>query len=531
MHCVLATLTLLLTALCGCLPHDPRADLVILNGAEPESLDPALITGQPDMRVVRCLFEGLTRLDPQDARPTPGLAERWEISPDQTTYTFFLRSNAVWSTGQPITSEDVVYSWLRALKPETAAGYAGQLYFIENAQAYNVGEIKDPARVGVEAVDPRTLRVRLTDPTPFFLDLCAFPTLAVVPRQAIEAHGERWLLADPVPSSGPFQLASWRIHDKIRVERNPLYWDAASVRSGLVDFLPIESPAAALNLYDTGEADIIWDKNLIPSQLMDVLRERPDCHTFDYLGTFFVRFNTTRPPFHDVRVRRALALVVDKQRIVERITRGGEKVASHFTPKGMPQYRPPEGLGYVPVLARRLLADAGYPDGDGFPIFEYLFKTGRVDEQIGVELQAMFAEALGLRMELRQTEWKVYLNAQNKLDYDLSRSSWVGDYLDPNTFLDIFTSHSRNNRTGWADARYDILIREANRQPDPAVRERLLQEAETLLVREAVPIIPVYFYAGVNFFDTNRVGGVHFNLLDEHPVRAIGRVDEHNPSK
>ena len=505
------------------MPHEPRADLVILNGAEPESLDPALFTGQPDMRVVRCLFEGLTRLDPVNARPIPGLAERWEISADQKVYTFHIRTHAQWSTGEPITSQDVLYSWRRVLRPQTASGYAGQLYFIENAEAYNTGRITDPEQVGVEAVDAGTVRVRLTDPTPFFLDLCAFPTLMVVPRGAIEAHGDRWLLMDRVPSSGPFELRAWRIHDKIRVARNPRYWDVASVRSGLVDFLPIESPAAALNLYDTGQADVIWDKNLIPSQLMDVLRERADCHTFDYLGTFFIRYNTTRPPFDDARVRKAMALVVDKQRIVERITRGGEKVASHFTPGGMPQYRPPEGLGFDPVEARRLLADAGFPNGEGFPVFEYLFKTGRVDEQIGVELQAMFASELGLRMELRQTEWKVYLSAQNGLDYDISRSSWVGDYLDPNTFLELFTSRSRNNRTGWKDDRYDRLIDEANRQSDPVLREKMLQEAETILVREGLPIVPVYFYAGVNFFDGDRVEGIHFNLLDEHPVRAIGR--------
>jgi oligopeptide transport system substrate-binding protein len=354
------------------LARHPRADVVIINGSEPESLDPALVTLQADLRVVRALFEGLVRLNAQTAEPEPGLAERWTISPDGRIYTFFLRTNAVWSTGEPITADDVVYSWLRVLDPRTAADYAGQLFFVQNAEAYCAGTLKDPTQVGVRALDRQTVRVELRDPTPFFLDLCTFPTLAVVPRQAIERHGDRWLTARPLPVSGPFTLEWWRLNDRLRVRRNPRYWDAARTQSEVVDFLTLDSAMAALNLYETGAADIIWDKPLIPSELMDVLGRRRDCHTFNYLGSFFLRFNVTRPPFHDARVRQALALVIDKPRIVQRITRAGERPASHLTPTGIARYEPPEGLGYDPAAARRLLADAGYPGGRGFRSFQFL---------------------------------------------------------------------------------------------------------------------------------------------------------------
>jgi oligopeptide transport system substrate-binding protein len=460
-------------------------------------------------------------LNAATALPEPGLAERWEISTDGLVYTFHLRSNLTWSTGEPITADDVVYSWRRVLNPATASDYAGQLFFVKNAEAFCTGGIKDPARVGVSALDGRTVRVELNTPTPFFLDLCSFPTLAVVPRQAIERHGDRWLLTPPVPVSGPFRLESWRLQDRLRVRRNPRYWDAPRTRLEVVDFLAMDSPFTALNLFERDQADIIWDKNLVPTELMDVLRHRPDCHSFDYLGTFFYRYNVTRPPFNDVRVRKALALAIDRERLIEKITRGAEKPATHITPNGIPHYRPPEGLGFDPEAARQLLAEAGYPEGRGFPVFQYLLPTGKLDTQFAVEMQAMWARELGLSMELRQTEWKVYLNALGALDYQVGRSSWIGDYVDPNTFLDLFTSNNGNNRTGWKNARYDALIRDGNRQTHPGRREATLQQAETLLIREEVPVVPLYFYAGLIFFDPDRIEGVHFNLLDEHPIQAI----------
>jgi oligopeptide transport system substrate-binding protein len=294
----------------------------------------------------------------------------------------------------------------------------------------------------------------------------------------------------------------------------------------VVDILPITSPATALNLYETGAADIIWDKNLVPGELIELLLQRPDFHTFDYLGTYFLRFNVTRPPFNDVRVRRALTLAVNKQRLTEKILKGGERVATHQTPPGVANYQPPEGLPYDPEQARRLLAAAGFASGSGFPVFTYLFNAGsgggaRLDAKIAVELQDMWRRELNIRAELRQMEWKVYLAAQRRLEYDVCRSSWIADYNDANTFLDMFMSQNGNNRTGWSNPHYDELIRTANQQPDPARRADLLRQAESILVRDEVVVLPLYFYAGFFAYDPARIDGVYANVVDEHPIRAI----------
>ncbi len=325
----------------GCARREPPADVTIINNVEPESLDPAIIVAQADMRIVSALFEGLTRLEPVQARAVPGLAESWDISADGKIYTFHLRTNLFWSTGEPITSADVVYSWLRALDPKTASRYAGQLYYLKNAEEFNTGKITNAALVGVSAPDKFTVRVELNHPTSFFLDICAMPLTSVVPRQTIEKYGDHWLMARPLPVSGAYELGAWRLNDKVRLKKNPRYWDAANTQSEIIDILPVGSPNTALNLYERGQVDIVWDKELIPSELMDVLLQRPDFHSFTYLGNYFVRFNVTRKPFDDPRVRKALALAVDKERIVKKITKAGEVPASNFVPPGTANYHSP----------------------------------------------------------------------------------------------------------------------------------------------------------------------------------------------
>jgi oligopeptide transport system substrate-binding protein len=515
--------------LSACARREAPANLTIINGAEPQSLDPGTLSGQADMRVALGMFEGLTQFDPKTGRAIPGLAERWDISPDGCTYTFHLRTNLVWSTGEFITADDVVYSWIRALSPVTASEYAGSLFFLKNAEDFTDGKIKEPSLVGVHALDPLTVRVELNHPTPFFPDICAMPVACVVPRQTIEKFGDRWLMAKPLPVSGAYELVYWRLNDKVRLWKNPRYWNATNTQSDIIDILPVGSANAALSLYERGEADIVWDAALIPSGLLDVLLKRPDFHTFICLDTYFFRFNVTRKPFDNPRVRQALALAVDKERIVKKITQGGEQPASHLVPDGTANYTSPEGLGYDPVRARKLLAEAGYPGGWGFPRFQYLFNASagggsKIHEKIAVELQQMWRDELGIQMDLRQMEWAAYLNAQSHLDYDLSRSGWVADYNDANTFLGLFTSDDGNNRTGWKNAQYDDLIRRANQEPDLKTRERLFQQAETILVRDEVPIVPIYFYVGISYYDTNKIQGIYPNVLDNHPLQTIRKT-------
>ena len=501
-----------------------RAEIVVLNGAEPETIDPALLTGQPDGRIAYTLFEGLTSFD-QTGTPQPGVAERWELSPDAKTYTFHLRKNAKWSNGDPVTSEDFVRSWERTLKPETASEYAGQLYYIHNAKPFNEGVVKDFREVGVTAPDPYTLIVTLDNPTPFFIDLTSFSTLLPVHLPSVtecEKRGETFMKPGKCIGNGAFVLKEWRIFDRIRVEKNPHYWNAANIQTKSVDIIPSGKPMTAFNFYSTGLADVMLDKGLAPTPLLNELKKRPDYHAAPFLGNYFIRFNTTRKPFTDPRVRTAFSLAIDKVLITEKITRAGEQPADSFTPPNTAGYYPPPGLKRDVARAKQLLADAGFPDGKGFPIIYYLYKgDSDLDRDIAVELQGMWRDTLGINVQLQQKEWKVYLAALTALDYDLCRSSWVGDYKDANTFLGCFVTGDGNNRTGWSNARFDEAIAAAGRELDRDKRFAIFREAEKLLVVDEVAICPLYYYVGIQFYDPERLGGIEPNLLDEHPLKAM----------
>ncbi len=497
-----------------------RADLVLINGAEPETLDPALIVGQPEGRIANALFEGLTSFGP-DGRPIPGVAESWEISPDGLTYTFALRENARWSNGDAVTAHDFTGSWQRTLTPATGSDYASQLYFIRNAREFHEGKLDDFSKVGVVAEGPHRLVVTLVNPTAFFLDLCAFVTLAPVHLPSVEAHGDDWTKPGRLISNGAYRLTQWRINHRIRLEKNPQYWNRDGVAMESVDYLPISNANTAFNFYSTGQADLMLDKGVVPNQLLDDLRQRPDFHSAPFLGCYFIRFNCTRPPFNDARVRKAFALVVNKEHLVERITRAGEPVAKSLVPPGAGGYEPPPGLERDVEAARHLLAEAGFPNGQGFPRVAYLYSEGATNEAIAVELKSMLSETLGVNLDLQRQEWKVYLTSMSTLDYDLCRSTWVGDYNDPNTFLNLFVTGDGNNRTGWSNARYDTLIAQAGTETDPQKRFDLFREAETLLISEEVPVCPLYFMVGILFFDAQRLGGIEANVLDEHPIKAM----------
>ncbi|MGA3170163.1 MAG: peptide ABC transporter substrate-binding protein [Chthoniobacteraceae bacterium] len=509
-----------LAGFAGCQRVMDRADFVFLNGAEPETLDPALIVGQPEGRIAGALFEGLTNFD-VNGHVTPGVAEKWDISPDGRVYTFHLRKDARWSNGDPVTARDFYDSWHRTLAPDTAAEYAYQLYYIHNGEPFNEGKITDFSQVGAQVFDDHTLRVTLDNPTPFFLDLCATTPLYPVPMATVQKWGDDWIKPGHLVGNGAYRLAEWRINDRIRLVKNPYYWDAAHVAFKTIDALPIIRATTAVNFYFAGQADLILDKGLIPPALVDDLRKLPDFHSAAYLGDYFLRFNTTRAPFKDPRVRRAFAMAIDKRLIVDKITRAGEQPASSIVPPGCAGYQPPPGLDYNPGEARRLLAQAGYPGGKGFPLVTYLYKEGELDEAIAVELQNMFQQQLGINVALQRQEWKVYLNSLNSLDYDLARSTWIGDYDDPNTFLGMFITGNGNNDCGFANPKYDQFIANAAAQVDQRKRFDLFRQAEHLLISQEAPVCPLYFYVGIQFYNGNRLGGITTNLLDEHPLQLM----------
>jgi oligopeptide transport system substrate-binding protein len=519
----LLLLTLSLFAAAGCGPHTQRADLVFDNGAEPETLDPALMTGQLEGRLAYALFEGLLSYRP-DGGTQPGVAKSWEISPDGRRYTFHLRNDAFWSNGARVTARDFVASWRRVLTPQTASEYAYQLYYLKNAKKFNDPDehFTDFSQVGVRAPDDDTLEVELENSTPFFLDLCANMTLLPVPTPTIEKWGDAWIKPEHIVTNGAFLLESWRLNDKIRLKKNPRYWNRDTVRLDSIDVLPISLPNVALNFFASGVCDLIMDKGQAPVTLMGELKKKPYFHSAPFLGNMYLRYNCTRAPFNDVRVRQAFSLIVDKKLIVEKITRAGEIPAYSFTPPGAGGYQPPApGLGYDPERARRLLAEAGYPGGANFPAVSFLYNDYDVNRFIGIELQNMILRELGVRISLRPQENKAYLRTMSAVDYDIARSSWIGDYNDPNTFLDTMLAGGGNNRTGWSDPAYDALIADAAKEQDKEKRFEIFRRAETMLITEQAPLCPLYYYVGIQLYDDNKLGGIQPNVIDEHPLKAI----------
>jgi len=508
--------------LLGCGKGKDRAELVFANAVEPQTLDPAIITGQAEGRLANALFEGLMRLNAK-GRPEPGVAERFTLSEDGRIYTFYLRENARWSNGDPVTASDFFNSWERVLNPKTAAEYAYQLHYIENAKAYNEGKITDFSKVGIKVLQPYVLEVRLTHPTPFFLDLCAFVTTFPVHLPTVKRYGEEWLKPEKIVTNGAFLLKEWRLNDRIWLDKNPTYWDASAVSLKTVEVLPITNPNTAFNFYYTGGVDLIMDKSLVPLGLVTQLQARPDFHTAPYLGNFFFRFNVTRKPFQDARVRKAISMAINKSLIVNKITRSKELPAESFVPPGIQGYQPYGGTGYHPEKARALLAEAGYPGGKGFPLVDYLMNETPLSEMIGVEIKEMLDKELGIKLALRKQEWKVYLSALANLEFDLARSNWVGDYADPNTFLDMFITGGGNNRTGWSHPEYDRLLNQAAQELNTEKRFEFFRAAERIVVEEEAPICPLYFPVGIQIYDAEKWGGIEANVLDEHPIRSIYR--------
>ncbi len=518
---------LLVLLMTGCSERDAkRADLVFINGAEIGTIDPAQSTTQKENRVISALFEGLMRFD-KTGHAEPGCAYEPVVSPDGKTYTLTIRDNARWSNGEPILARDFLRSWKRILLKSTASDYASMLFNIEGAEKFNSQDDGDFNTVGAKALSERVLEIRLTNPVPYFRDTLAFMTFFPLHMDTLDklpaGEKDRYWKPGTLVGNGAYLLKEWRLNDRIRLVKNPAYWDAANVKLETIDVLPIENPNTAINLFLTGDADLMVDKDLVPSSVADQLSKKPYFHRKPFLGTLFVRFNTLRKPYDDERVRKALTMVIDRRRLTDVITRMGEEPAMTISPPGVGNgYVLPEGLARNIPEAKRLLAEAGYPDGRGFPVIDYLYPSKNpVDNGIAVELQSMWKSALGLTVSLRRQEQKVYYETQQKMDYDLSRSSWVGDYNDPNTFLDLFTSTNGNNRTGWKNAEYDSLITAASSEPDIHKRNQLLHDAESMIIEKVCLIAPVYHYVGVQFYDAQKLGGVEANLIDEHPLRCM----------
>ena len=489
------------------------------NGQEPQELDPHITTGLPAARIHEALFEGLVELSPGSLNPVPGAAQSWSVSEDGKTYTFQLRENARWSNGDPLTAVDFQWSLWRAMHPKLGNQYSYMYYPIKNATAFSTGELQDFSQVGVNVLDKHTLQIELENPTAYFPGLLAHHSYYPVHRATIEKFGEawergtHWTRPGNMVSNGPFQLHDWRLFKAISVSKNPYYHGAEQIALNGIRFIPTENITTEERMYRAGQLHFTYE---LPHDKIKRYRENhPDLLMNNlYLGTYFYRINTTKiPELGDVRIRRALAMAVNRQQIVEKITKAGEQPAYTITPPGTAGYFVDSPLSYDPEKARALLAEAGYPDGKGFPTIELLYNTLESHRKIAVAVQQMWKKELNINIELRNEDWKVYLNTEKKGDFFMTRGSWIGDYVDPKTFLELWISNGGNNRTRWSNPEYDRLILKA--APTASTQQErfaLLQQAETILLSE-LPVIPIYTYATKHLVHPS-VKGLTPNLLD-----------------
>ncbi|RVQ65333.1 peptide ABC transporter substrate-binding protein [Croceicoccus ponticola] len=487
--------------------------LIVANGADPATLDPHLLIGAPEANIVGALSEGLVIHDPDDTGAVrPGVARSWQHSPDYKTWTFNLRKDARWSDGQPLTAQDFVFSFQRMLAPKLGAEGADLLHVIRNARAYNRGELTDFAQVGIAAPDPYRLVLTLEYPAPYLLPMLAGTAFVPVNQAAVQAGGRiddadnRWASAGTYVGNGPFLLSEWRVNRFVLLERNPQYWDAGNVALNAVRFVPLGERDAEVTAFIKGDVHVT--QSFTGSEIAELKRKRPNAVvTEDMLGAYVYVFNLQQRPFDDVRVRRALALAIDRQKLVEKL--GGDRQAiGGFVPPGIPGYDHIGPPAPDVAKARRLLAEAGYPDGRGFPETTILINEFDIHQSVAEAVIAMWRDGLGINVGIRARSWKDYLAASRDRQFQIARSGWVAGYLDPGAFLDILASGGRNNEAGWADPRYDALIAEARAMSDQSSRMATMRKAEDLMLAQQ-PLIPLLNYSQTYLLDPRVKGWGH----------------------
>lgn len=497
---------------------DSGTEFVVANEGEPISIDPHNIASIPGARIYPALFEGLLRYDPRTGEGVPGLAETWEISENRTVYTFKLRK-AVWSDGTPITAETVKYSWLRMLHPETASPSVWlPATVIKGAADYALGS-SGMDSVAVEAKDGETVRVELVEPVPFFENLLPHHAFAVVPLHTIQEYGDKWTQPENVVGNGPFVLQEWIPKEKLTVVRNSTYWDSETVQLDRVSFLTIDDPGRGYSLFLEGVVDWVTS---IPSDQYTEIRDRAAYHVNPRLATYYLVIQNTKKPFNNILVRKALSLALDTTELVNRIIGEGEIASGGIVPP-MSGYTEIEVSECDPEKARAVLAEAGYPGGNGFPVVSFLYNAteDQEHERIAEFICEQWKTHLGIRCIPEGHEWETYLAARRTGQFELARAGWAGDYQDPTTFLDIFISDTAMNDARYSNHEYDELLRKASTMPCGPERMNVLSDAEQLLIVRDQAIIPLYHYVNKNLIDTDTWGGWYDNVSDYHPFYSI----------
>ena len=496
------------------------------NGSEPQGIDPHIVTGVPEHHILISLCEGLTipHPNPDDMNGyMAGTAESWSVSEDGKEYIFNINKNARWSNGDPVTANDFVWSWKRILTASLGSQYPDMLYYLVGAYEYHNGLTDDFSEVGVKAIDQKTLKVNLKNPTPFFLGLLSHYSTWPVHKETVLKYGDiddrngEWTRPGNFVCNGPFQLKSWELNNKIVVEKNPYYYDASIVKLNEIHYYPVSNVMTEDRMFRAGQLHLT---STLPSQKCPIyIEENPNLRIDPYMGTYFYRINTNHEALKDVRVRKALAYSIDRELLVNKVTKCGQIPAYSFTPPGSNGYEPKTQIPFDPELAKSLLEDAGYSDENPFPKLEILFNTNEDHRKIALAIQQMWQVNLGIEIELVNQDWKVYLNREMIGDFQISRAGWIGDYEDPNTFLDLMRPNRGNNKTGWENKEYDELVEKANTINNQSERYEMLYKAEEILI-DNMPIIPLYTYVR-SYQLSPDVKGFNPHILDHHHPKFI----------
>ena len=496
------------------------------NGSEPQGIDPHIVTGVPEHHILISLCEGLTipNPNPDDMNGyMAGTAESWSVSEDGKEYIFNINKNARWSNGEPVTANDFVWSWKRILTASLGSQYPDMLYYLVGAYEYHNGLTNDFSEVGVKAIDQKTLKVNLKNPTPFFLGLLSHYSTWPVHKETVLKYGDiddrngEWTRPGNFVCNGPFQLKSWELNNKIVVEKNPYYYDASIVKLNEIHYYPVSNVMTEDRMFRAGQLHLT---STLPSQKCPIyIEENPNLRIDPYMGTYFYRINTNHEALKDVRVRKALAYSIDRELLVNKVTKCGQIPAYSFTPPGSNGYEPKTQIPFDPELAKSLLEDAGYSDENPFPKLEILFNTNEDHRKIALAIQQMWQVNLGIEIELVNQDWKVYLNREMIGDFQISRAGWIGDYEDPNTFLDLMRPNRGNNKTGWENKEYDELVEKANTINNQSERYEMLYKAEEILI-DNMPIIPLYTYVR-SYQLSPDVKGFNPHILDHHHPKFI----------
>ncbi len=474
--------------------------------ADPKTIDPQLNSAVDGSKVVRNAFEGLMR-EVENGEVEEGIAESYEVSEDGLVYTFHIRENAKWSDGEDVTASDFEYGWKRALNPDTAAEYAYQLFYVKNGEAYNSGQasVED---VGIKVINDKTIEVTLESPVPYFLSLLAMPVYFPVRQDIVEANGDKWALSpETYVSNGPFKMTEWSAKESMTFVKNENYWDAENVKLETLVFRLIDDQTTTLSAFRNGELDIMEQP---PTTEIQTLLDEGVAKIYPYLGTYFYMVNMSGKglsseavdALQDVRVRKALSLAMDRTLITEKVSMGGETPATSYVPEGVLDTKGDEfHKDYSDITtnieeAKKLLEEAGYPNGEGFPTLTFTYNTASNHQMIAQAIQDMWKTNLGINVELKNEEWAVFQNTRNNFQYEICRHGWIGDYNDPMTFLDMWVTGSGQNNAGYSNEEYDSLIAQAKAEQDGEKRTELLRQAEDVLMGD-MPIIPIYYYTNV----------------------------------